>query len=369
MVVATRPAARRAERSAQGPAPRPALRLVRFSIQPAAEDAGVNRGDEPPTAFALPLDRVAEVVALGKAASPPPRGWLGTLVRDGLPVPVGDLAFLLGLPAQPARRGGRRALLLRDEAGGPARFGIASDTVPTVVEAQPEEVQPLPPGVVGPAGALVGATWARDDQFLFLLDLPAILDALGKGVTRDRRSGRVTALRALPRPATGTARLAPAADADRSRAVTEWPARALVLAPLETADGAATFAPALPLGWVREVLPRRPLQIVPRAPAGVAGLLVWRGRALPVFDLAFLLTGIPGGAGGRLVVVGRPGEETARGALLVPGVRGLRQIDAPAAAGTPPETLPTAPLAAWIDAAGGEGAEALALLAPAALFA
>jgi chemotaxis-related protein WspB len=44
---------------------------------------------------------------------------------------------------------------------------------------------------------------------------------------------------------------------------------------------------------VVEVVPRVPLREVPHTPAHVAGLLRYRGRAIPVVDLSMLLTGTP----------------------------------------------------------------------------
>lgn len=73
--------------------------------------------------FALPLASVAEVVAIGTATATAPRGWIGTLARNERPVPIGDLAFLLGFPHAPLNRREVRALILR-ASGTDARYGV-----------------------------------------------------------------------------------------------------------------------------------------------------------------------------------------------------------------------------------------------------
>lgn len=64
---------------------------------------------------------------------------------------------------------------------------------------------------------------------------------------------------------------------------------------------------ALRCSEVREVLPRRPLRVVPCAPPAVAGVLMYRGCAIGVVDLCQMLTGTPcrSAYSSRLVVVQR----------------------------------------------------------------
>lgn len=50
---------------------------------------------------------------------------------------------------------------------------------------------------------------------------------------------------------------------------------------------------ALPAGEVAEVLPLVALKVLPGAPAGVAGLIDYRGTAVPVVDLSALALGRP----------------------------------------------------------------------------
>lgn len=53
---------------------------------------------------------------------------------------------------------------------------------------------------------------------------------------------------------------------------------------------------ALPAGRVAEVLPLVALKALPGAPAGVAGLMDYRGAAVPVVDLSALALGRPAAA-------------------------------------------------------------------------
>jgi chemotaxis-related protein WspB len=93
---------------------------------------------------------------------------------------------------------------------------------------------------------------------------------------------------------------------------------------------------ALPAAQVVEVLPLVRLKALQGAPDGVAGLMNYRGVALPVIDLSLLVLGAPtpATAGARLVVVQYPpaarGDDAASLALLVPGAHDTAQLDADA---------------------------------------
>lgn len=312
-------------------------------------------------AFALPLDRIAEVVALGKSAAAP-RGWVGTLARGADPVPVADLAFLLGLRAAATRHDGCRAVLVREGQRGAAHFGVATDAVPTVLETMRDELQPLSRSAGDTARTFVSAVSVRASGLLPILDADAIIAALTTRVVRAKDS-RIRELRALPRrtPEGVTAR----PEGARPAALT-WPQRVLALAPFRTVDDTTPFTPAIPLPWVQEVTPRRPLLAVPHAPAALAGLIAWRGRCLPVIDLRHRLTGHPslGGAGDRLLIVGQAGGE-ALGTLLVPGVQGLQLLAAPDGTTAPPAGLDPALVSACLR----HDEQTLTILDPAALFA
>jgi chemotaxis signal transduction protein len=111
----------------------------------------------------------------------------------------------------------------------------------------------------------------------------------------------------------------------------------------------------------------QPVRPLPHAPAGLSGLIAWRGHCLPVIDLSQRLTGIPSTASSsqRLLIVG-PQSGAALGGMIVPGVRGLATI-----AGSPetqppalPDTIDPGLLRAWTR----HGEDPVAILDPATLF-
>lgn len=325
-------------------------RLVRFEIG----------GD----LFALPLEEVAEIVGLGVASATAPRGWVGTLVRDERPVPIGDLGFLLGLPATAARRHEMRALILRG-ATGTITFGVTVDAVPAVIDASGIGLQQLPTIARRMASRLVAGSVVIDDTLILVLDRAAIRERLLAGLTRDD-ADRITELRALPRPL-AEVRRADAITPAGQPAPLPGEMRALVLTPIEAADGGDSFAPALPMEWVQEVRSFSAARRIPLAPPTLAGLLMRQGRALPVLDLTRGLTGIPGDERAprrRLLIVGQPGEAPL-GALLVSGVRGLRTLTVdPAPDAALPALSDPGALRAWAH----EDGAPIAILEPAALF-
>ena len=320
-------------------------------------------------AVALPLERVPEVVSLSGAAASAPRGWVGTLVRGDRPVPVADLAFLLGLPRATRGAATRAVLLGGGRAGDPlglARFGVAADEAPTVVTVPRADFQPLSPAAGPVARTFVTAVLVREQagpdargegeepaELTLVLDADAIATALEAGVTR-AEGGAIAGLRALPRQPAGD--LVPARGRDAGWAglaaagrEPTWPRQVLALSPLSPGGVDRPVLPAVPLEWVREVIPYRGAHAVPHAPAGLAGLVVWRGRALAALDLGRVLGDAPEAfaPGARLLIVGPPGGE-AVGALVVPGVRGLLTLDAPAGPAAPrlPDGLARAVVAA-----------------------
>jgi chemotaxis signal transduction protein len=318
--------------------------------------------------FVFPLERVAEVVALGAATTAAPRGWIGTLVRNERPVPIGDLAFLLGLTPAISNRRDIRAVILRGAAG--ALFGVTVESVPKVVDAEGARPEPVPLIARRVAAGLVQGSFVQHDELLLVLDADAIIERLGAGITR-LSDGRITELRALPRRVNGdTGRFV---ASDRPRPQPGPPPRdfqTLLVARLETADGGSGFIPAVPMTWVQEVRAWQRPRVLPHASASLIGLIAWRGRALPVVDLTQRLTGIPADEGAegkrRLLIVGPQGG-LPLGALLIPGVRGLQTLMADTQ-GTPlalPDTLDPALLSAWTR----HGEDGVAVLDPAAFFA
>ena len=317
--------------------------------------------------FALPLARVAEVVAIGTATATAPRGWIGTLARNERPVPVGDLAFLLGFPGAAIDRREPRALILRAP-DADTRYGVTIEAVPQVFDAGLTHAMPLPTVVLSAQG-LVSGSLVHDDEILLVLDADTIIDRLVAGITHGP-DGRITELRALlRRGGERSAAFQARADATTAPPLADEQA-ALLLGSLEAADGSGALCPALPMRWVQEVAPWRAARPIPHAPAAISGMIVWRGQALPVLDLAQRLTGLPSDAGAearrRLLIVGPQGEAP-RGALSVTTVRGLGTLQpTPDRAHDSVPNLPDpALLAAW---AWYEG-EAIGLLDPEAFFA
>ncbi len=333
-------------------------RLVRFHI-----------GGQP---YALPLDRVAEVVALGSATATAPRGWVGTLARNGRPVPIGDLTYLLGVTGPAVARRDLRAVILRgpSEGGIPGAplYGVTVETVPAVIDIGTARPEALPPFAQRNASAVVRASLIREDEMLLILDPDVIGERLAVGVARGA-DGRVSELRALPRRPNGEAtRMAPAAG----RSVAPDPPRrdtpVLLLGSVETADGGGGILPAMPMGWVQEVRSMQPLRPIPHAPVGLSGAIAWRGSFLPVIDLTQRLTGIPSteAASQRMLIVGPQGG-AALGGMIVPGVRGLATIAALPASAPPalPDTIDPGLLQAWTR----HGDDPVAILDPTTLFA
>jgi len=316
--------------------------------------------------FALPLARVAEVVAIGTATAAAPRGWIGTLARNERPVPIGDLTFLLGFPHAPLERRDPRALILRAR-DADARYGVTIEAVPKVFDAGQTHAQPLP-AVARSASGLVAGTLVQDAELLLVLDADAIIGRLVTGITRGP-DGRITELRALSR------RGGERSGAFQARAGSQPPPlhdeqAAILLGPVEAADGSGAVVPALPMRWMQEVSPWQATRPVPHAPDAVRGMIVWRGHALPVLDLTQRLTGLPSDAGAetrrRLLIVGPQGEAP-RGALAVTTVRGLRTLQP--ATERAHDSVPNLPDQSVITAWARHEGEVIALLDPEALFA
>ena len=102
---------------------------------------------------------------------------------------------------------------------------------------------------------------------------------------------------------------------------------------------------ALDATAIVEVLPLVGIKRVPHAPAGVAGLMNYRGTAVPVVDLSALCLGVPASpaVSTRLILVRYP---TARGESRVLGLIAERATDLvrrePGEFGPPPVDAPGA---------------------------
>jgi len=117
-------------------------------------------------AYAVPVEQVSEVAALGPVRPVPGSGpeLVGVCNLRGQIVPVVDLALLLGV-ARAAPPGG---LLVTDIAG--RRAGFAIDGVSAVCELQD-------PADDAPSELLVGTALA-EDCLIGVLDVPRVLDLL-----------------------------------------------------------------------------------------------------------------------------------------------------------------------------------------------
>lgn len=95
---------------------------------------------------------------------------------------------------------------------------------------------------------------------------------------------------------------------------------------------------AVAVGRVVEVVPRVPLRALPHAPAYLAGLLHFRGRAVPVVDLGSLIGGSPcaNRLNTRIILVETGGRGTGKPknllGLVAERVDDVRAVDAAAAA-------------------------------------
>jgi purine-binding chemotaxis protein CheW len=228
----------------QGPARRALLTLV----------AG---GQE----YALPLERVGDIVALPASSVALPgaaAAMAGMIaVRDEV-LPLVSLRALLGMPQDDFDR--RAARVIVTEAAGHG-IALVVDGVRGILRVAGDAIDPVPPVLSrGRGEARIGAVCRLDGGARLLAILAP--DGLFDDATLAR-------LAAMPQ---GARAVAPAAaNGETERCV---------------AFAAGSEQYGLPVDAVAEVL-RCPetLTAVPRAPRFVAGLMSWRGAALPVLDL------------------------------------------------------------------------------------
>lgn len=211
--------------------------------------------------YALPLDAVAEVLALPSALAALPhtdKVLLGVFsFRDSV-LPAIALRALLGLPERPAL-GTERAVIIRI---GEDRLALVVDRISGILRAAPDRV--------GPAPSLFnsGAGEARVDAVLRLADGRGLVAILApERVLADERVARLVT-DAHHRREESMSGMAPTTARER-----------FVVIRL----GAEAYG--LPIGAVDEVarLPRT-LSRLPKAPAYVRGVMNLRGRVIPVID-------------------------------------------------------------------------------------
>ncbi|MBU8540620.1 chemotaxis protein CheW [Falsiroseomonas tokyonensis] len=213
--------------------------------------------------FALPLDSVAEVLALpGFIAALPQTEeiLLGVFTLRDAVLPALSLRLLLGLPHRPPT--GREQVVVTQVVG--QRMALVVDRISTILRVAPDRL--------GPAPSLfnTGGGEARIDRVLRQADgrgVVAILSPAGL-LADDRVAAQLAAVDQ---------------QKDESMATAASPLAVARERLLVIRLGSESYG--LPIGAVDEVV-RRPDTLVrlPKAPDYVRGLLNLRGRVIPVID-------------------------------------------------------------------------------------
>lgn len=211
--------------------------------------------------YALPLDAVAEVLALPSALAALPhtdKVLLGVFSFRDRVLPAVALRALLGLPERPAL-GTERAVIIRI---GGDRLALVVDRISGILRAAPDRVGPAPSLFNSAAGE------ARVDAVLRLAD--------GRGLVAILAPERVLADERVARLMTDTER-------GREESMSGMAATAARERFVVIRLGGEAYG--LPIGAVDEVtrLPET-LSRLPKAPAYVRGVMNLRGRVIPVID-------------------------------------------------------------------------------------
>ena len=246
-------------------------------------------------AFALPVEQIGEVIRVPELVPVPrsPASLAGLANLRGTVLPVADLRRLLRRE-EGARTGEERVLVLRGE----APLGLLVDAVGRLLDADPDALAP----VAGEAGdqpdAEVTEALIRGAEGEAALPVIAPMRLLRRDFAR---GGRVTARETAAAPGAARPEMAPA--------------EAIRIFVTFAADGEEY---ALPADLVEEVA-AAPDTLADAAlgEGGVAGVVVRRGRLLPLLSLRRLLgrPASPPGASARIVVL-RLGEAGAVGLLV-----------------------------------------------------
>ncbi|NYZ16828.1 chemotaxis protein CheW [Azospirillum sp. RWY-5-1] len=267
--------------------------------------------------FALPVERVREVVPLAQSVTRVPRAkphLLGVATLRGGLLPLVGLRELFALDDGNAQRRSRVVVVRATD--GAAPVGVVVDAV--------REILRVESGLIGPVPPLL----ARDTAFEDL-----------DGIARLDGGRRLVSVLSAERLFRHGAVLAGAGDAEED-AMTDGGARTDAAAETHLVVHMAGADYALPIGTVQEVLrPPASLTPLPGAPYFVDGIMTIRGSVLPVVSPRRLLR-LSGGTTGdrpRIVTVAM-GD--ARIGLLVDGIAGILRI--PAAAIEPAPVLSSA---------------------------
>ena len=231
--------------------------------------------------YALPLDDVAEVIALpiGIASLPhTDEAMMGVTALRGTLLPLVSLRVLLGLPSHGWDRAAARILVTRI---GGAVAGLVADNLSDILRVPPGDVDQVPPVLTRGRG-----------------------EAQIKAICRLEQGGRLVSI-------LSTEQLFDQATANRIQAsAAQEAAQVATNAPIATEKfvvfrlGRESYG--LPIAAVDEVV-RRPdhLTRVPGAPAFMQGVMNLRGQVVPVIDQRqrFAVKDAEHGSGRRVLIV------------------------------------------------------------------
>lgn len=254
--------------------------------------------------YALPLDAVAEVMALPKAIAAMPRTeavLIGIFELREAVLPIVSLRALLGLKQRDAR-GDERIVVVRI---GADRLALLVDRISVILRASRDAVGPAPTLFNRASGE------ARIDSVLRLPDGRGLVAILAPNlILADERVSRLLA-ETTDQKDMGMASTTSATSRERF----------LVIRLGDEAYG-------LPIAAVDEVV-RLPetLTRLPKAPAYVQGVMNLRGKVIPVIDQRqrFSVSGEAAGEGRRVVVVTLGGLQAG---FTVDAVSRILEVDA-----------------------------------------
>jgi purine-binding chemotaxis protein CheW len=231
--------------------------------------------------YALPLDEVAEVIALPMDVASLPHtdeAMLGVMALRGALLPLVSLRVLLGLRADGWDRAHARILVTRV---GNARAGLVADSMSAILRVPARDVDQVPPVLTRGRGEAHIMAICRLEQGSRLVSI----------LSADRLFDQATASRIQARATEETAQVATNAPAAAEKFVV-------------FRLGGESYG--LPIDAVDEVV-RRPehLTRVPRAPAFLQGVMNLRGQVVPVIDQRqrFAVNDAEHGTGRRVLIV------------------------------------------------------------------
>ena len=233
-------------------------------------------------------------------------GLAGRIVNRAGEWPVLDLAARLGLAPSPNARTGQ--VVLTAIAG--ERHGLLIDRVSPIARLSAADVRAVPRGIAR-RGLLFDGLLMLDGRPLLLLDPDRLAEEIDLFAAEEEEPS--------PIPSRRTSR----------KLVAD---RLLVIGQVEyPLPGGRVVGFGLPVGCVAEILEAPAGTPIPGAADHVRDVTAWRGRALPVIDLASWCGLRTPPTAGRRVVVVRTAHREPVGFLT-----GVRRADAAAAAGERP---------------------------------